>query len=160
MDEAGSAAAQLSLRFLGVGSAQASALGSSSAVLERDGAPVLLVDAGIGVLDRYFDVYGALPLAAFITHTHLDHIGDLEVLREAQRAYERVGRPDPIALCDRLGRRSWQLGAGVGRSWCCRRDSGLAIGWRQRADLVELDLGGRGQQIGRASCRERVSSPV
>lgn len=78
MDEAGSAAAQLSLRFLGVGSAQASALGSSSAVLERDGAPVLLVDAGIGVLDRYFDVYGALPQAAFITHTHLDHIGDLE----------------------------------------------------------------------------------
>jgi len=68
----------LVLRFLGVGSAQASALGSSSAVLERGGAPLLLLDIGIGVLDRYVDAYTALPGAVFITHTHLDHIGDLE----------------------------------------------------------------------------------
>jgi ribonuclease BN (tRNA processing enzyme) len=66
------------LRFLGVGSAQAVALGSSSAVLERAGEPLLLIDAGIGVLDRYHDAYGRLPDAVFITHTHLDHIGDLE----------------------------------------------------------------------------------
>lgn len=68
----------LVLRFLGVGSAQASALGSSSAVLERGGEPLLLIDVGIGVLDRYRDVYAGAPVAAFITHTHLDHIGDLE----------------------------------------------------------------------------------
>lgn len=78
MGESGVEAAQLSLRFLGVGSAQASALGSSSAVLERDAAPLLLIDVGIGALDRFRDVYGAAPQAAFITHTHLDHIGDLE----------------------------------------------------------------------------------
>lgn len=66
------------MRFLGVGSAQAVALGSSSAVLECAGAPVLLIDVGIGVLDRYFGIYASLPHAAFITHTHLDHIGDLE----------------------------------------------------------------------------------
>jgi ribonuclease BN (tRNA processing enzyme) len=70
--------AELTLRFLGVGSAQASALGSSSAVLERSGAPLLLIDVGIGVLDRHRDVYVAAPTAAFITHTHLDHVGDLE----------------------------------------------------------------------------------
>jgi ribonuclease BN (tRNA processing enzyme) len=68
----------LSLRFLGVGSAQASALGSSSAVLERGGEPLLLIDIGIGVLDRHGEVYAAPPAAAFVTHTHLDHIGDLE----------------------------------------------------------------------------------
>ena len=35
------------LRFLGVGSAQASpVLGSASGVLEHDGAPVLLIDCG------------------------------------------------------------------------------------------------------------------
>ncbi|GMU43320.1 MAG: MBL fold metallo-hydrolase [Xanthomonadales bacterium] len=68
----------LSLRFLGVGSAQASALGSSSAVLQRGDAPLLLIDCGIGALDRYRDVYGALPEAVFVTHTHLDHVGDFE----------------------------------------------------------------------------------
>lgn len=70
--------ASLSLRFLGVGSAQASALGSSSAVLQRGDQPLLLLDVGIGVLDRYRDVYGQLPDAAYVTHTHLDHIGDFE----------------------------------------------------------------------------------
>jgi ribonuclease BN (tRNA processing enzyme) len=78
MDKPDASTAGLSLRFLGVGSAQAAALGSSSAVLQRADQPLLLIDVGIGVLDRYRDVYGALPQAAFITHTHLDHIGDLE----------------------------------------------------------------------------------
>lgn len=68
----------LSLRFLGVGSAQAHALGSASAVLEQAGTPLLLLDVGSGVLDRYADQYAASPGAAFITHTHSDHIGDLE----------------------------------------------------------------------------------
>ena len=40
-----STANALSLRFLGVGSAQASALGSSSAVLQRGDEPLLLIDA-------------------------------------------------------------------------------------------------------------------
>lgn len=75
----------LTLRFLGVGSAQAVALGSSGAVLERDGAPLLLIDCGPETLTRYLDVYNAAPRAVYITHTHMDHVGGLE--RLFYRAY-------------------------------------------------------------------------
>jgi ribonuclease BN (tRNA processing enzyme) len=74
----------LALRFLGVGSAQAVALGSASAVLTRDGAPVLLVDCGPESLTAYLDAHGAVPRALFLTHGHLDHIGGME------RLYYRV----------------------------------------------------------------------
>ncbi len=68
------------LHFLGVGAAQATALGSSAAVLERAGQPVLLVDCGPDTLDRYLAAYEALPPAIFITHTHMDHVAGLEQL--------------------------------------------------------------------------------
>lgn len=68
------------LHFLGVGAAHATALGASSAVLERSGEPVLLIDCGPGTLDRYTASYGALPKAVFITHTHMDHVAGLEQL--------------------------------------------------------------------------------
>lgn len=69
------------LRFLGVGNAQAApVLGSASAVLERDGAPQLLIDCGQETLDAYLARYGSLPQAVFITHLHMDHIGGLERL--------------------------------------------------------------------------------
>ena len=70
----------LALRFLGVGSAQAVALGSASAVLTRDGAPLLLFDCGPETLSAYLDAYGAAPQALFLTHGHLDHIGGMERL--------------------------------------------------------------------------------
>ncbi len=70
--------ADYAIRFLGVGSAQAADLGTSSAVFEIARKPVLLIDAGPGTLARYWDCYGAWPMAAFVTHTHFDHIGDLE----------------------------------------------------------------------------------
>jgi phosphoribosyl 1,2-cyclic phosphodiesterase len=76
---------QLSLRFLGVGSAAAVDLGSSGAVLERDGEPLLLIDCGPETLTRYLDVYNAAPRAIYITHTHMDHVGGLE--RLFYRAY-------------------------------------------------------------------------
>jgi len=69
-----------SLRFLGVGAAHAVELGSSAAVLERDGKPVLLIDCGPDTLDRYQAVYGELPRAIYVTHTHLDHVGGMERL--------------------------------------------------------------------------------
>jgi len=69
---------KLEMRFLGVGSAQATQLGSASAVLEADTRPILLIDAGPGTLDRFVAEYAALPSAVFITHTHIDHVGDLE----------------------------------------------------------------------------------
>ena len=68
------------LRFLGVGAAHAVALGTSAAVLERDGKPLLLIDCGPGTLDRYLSAYGEPPSALYITHTHLDHVGDMEQL--------------------------------------------------------------------------------
>jgi ribonuclease BN (tRNA processing enzyme) len=68
------------LRFLGVGNAQASGLGSSAAVLERGEAPWLLIDCGPDTLQAYVETYSGLPTAIFITHAHLDHIGGLEAL--------------------------------------------------------------------------------
>ena len=68
------------LHFLVVGAAHATALGASAAVLERAGKPVLLIDCGPGTLDRYTASYGTLPDAVFITHTHMDHVAELEQL--------------------------------------------------------------------------------
>ena len=73
------------LHFLGVGSAQAVELGSSGAVLERNGVPLLLIDCGPETLTRYQAVYGQAPRAIYITHTHMDHVGGLE--RLFYRAY-------------------------------------------------------------------------
>jgi ribonuclease BN (tRNA processing enzyme) len=75
----------LRLRFLGVGSAQAVELGSSGAVLERDGKPLLLIDCGPETLTRYQSIYGAPPAAVYVTHTHMDHVAGLE--RLFYRAY-------------------------------------------------------------------------
>lgn len=68
------------LHFLGVGAAHATELGASAAVLERAGEPMLLIDCGPGTLDRYTASYGTLPDAVFITHTHMDHVAELEQL--------------------------------------------------------------------------------
>lgn len=69
------------LRFLGVGNSQAApVLGSACAVLERENLPVLMIDCGQEALSAYSTQYGTLPMAIFITHLHLDHIGGLERL--------------------------------------------------------------------------------
>ncbi|MGB5832483.1 MAG: MBL fold metallo-hydrolase [Thiohalocapsa sp.] len=70
----------LDLRFLGVGNSQALTLGSSSAVLEADDDPWLLLDCGPRTLESYLVHYQVLPEALFITHAHFDHIGGLEGL--------------------------------------------------------------------------------
>jgi ribonuclease BN (tRNA processing enzyme) len=70
----------LALHFLGVGSSQAVELGSSGAVVERDGEPLLLIDCGPETLTRYLAEYGAPPPAIYVTHTHLDHVGGFERL--------------------------------------------------------------------------------
>ena len=68
------------LRLLGVGSSQAVELGSASAVLERDGAPLLMIDCGQEALTAYLDRYQVPPAALFITHVHMDHVGGMERL--------------------------------------------------------------------------------
>lgn len=71
----------LQLRFLGVGNAAAHELGNAAAVLEdQAGEPQLLIDCGPTVLPAYCALYGGLPRAIFVTHTHFDHIGGLENL--------------------------------------------------------------------------------
>lgn len=69
------------LRFLGVGNSHAAPqLGSASAVLEHCDAPLLMIDCGPEALTEYLRHYGTPPVAVFITHLHMDHIGGLERL--------------------------------------------------------------------------------
>ncbi|HET7161539.1 MAG TPA: MBL fold metallo-hydrolase [Rhodanobacteraceae bacterium] len=69
-----------SLHVLGAGAANATDLGSSAAVLERDGKPVLLIDCGPGTLEHFLRCYETLPPAVFVTHGHMDHVAGLERL--------------------------------------------------------------------------------
>ena len=68
------------LRFLGVGGSQAVELGSASAVIERDGQPLLMIDCGQEALTAFMARYGHAPMALFITHVHMDHVAGLERL--------------------------------------------------------------------------------
>ena len=70
----------LALEFLGVGNATAIELGESSAVVLRDGKPILLIDCGPQVPSRFEQAFGGSPPALYITHTHMDHVGGLERL--------------------------------------------------------------------------------
>lgn len=73
----------LTVRFLGVGDASQQGLGHASIVVECGAGNLrsnLLVDCGPRVIQTYLDTYHELPRAVFITHCHLDHIADFEVL--------------------------------------------------------------------------------
>ena len=83
MDTTGS----LALRFLGVGNAQAVELGSAAAVLERDGAPLLLIDCGQEALSAYLERYASVPMALFLTQLQAaDDSARADVLGSALQA--------------------------------------------------------------------------
>lgn len=115
----------LALRFLGVGGAQAVELGSSNAVIERDGAPLLMIDCGPEGLSAFLDTYGGIPQALFITHAHMDHVGGLERLfyrayfdpqrRGAVKLYVPVGVIG--VLHDRLATYPNAIAEGSGNFW-------------------------------------------
>jgi len=73
-------AAPWQLHWLGTGSAQTTELTSASAVLLRDGEPVLMIDCGDTALKRFNAHHEQPPMALFITHAHFDHVGGLERL--------------------------------------------------------------------------------
>lgn len=66
-------------RFIGVGDAAQQGLGHASACFQS-GDQHLLIDLGPGVMDAFIAAYDKLPEAIYITHCHLDHIGDFERL--------------------------------------------------------------------------------
>ncbi|GGY44305.1 MBL fold metallo-hydrolase [Bacterioplanes sanyensis] len=70
----------LNLFFHGCGSGGHLSLGSAAATVEQQGTPLLLIDCGPGTLASFQQRYQCLPPALFISHAHMDHIADLEIL--------------------------------------------------------------------------------
>ena len=85
-------ASRLSLLCLGTGrgaTAVYDGYASSSAALLVDGEPVLLVDAGFGVVRACKAAFGAVPRTLLITHNHSDHAAELPVILAAECARDR-----------------------------------------------------------------------
>lgn len=114
--------ANFSLLMLGAGAGCGQSL-CSSAVVERNGEPLLMIDCGPGALHAYRQQYQQLPRHLFITHTHLDHIADLERLFIAARFetdhIPRIYLPAALveSLCRRLDHHPSQLAEGGCNIW-------------------------------------------
>lgn len=83
---------QYSLIFHGTGSGGELSMGCSAATLmDAQQTPLLLIDCGPGTVTAFQQQFGSLPTAVFITHGHMDHIADLEIL--AVRAHLQDAPP-------------------------------------------------------------------
>lgn len=113
------------LRFHGVGSATAVALGSAMATVERDGRPWLTIDCGGEGLTAFLEHYGEWPQALFVTHVHLDHVAGFERLfvghyfESARRGRVRLYVPAPVVplLHQRVGEYPNVLAEGGANFW-------------------------------------------
>nr|WP_295383283.1 MBL fold metallo-hydrolase [Pseudoxanthomonas sp.] len=113
------------LRFHGVGSASAVALGSAMATVEREGRPWLTVDCGGEGLTAFLEHYGEWPQALFVTHVHLDHVAGFERLfvghyfDPARRGRVRLYVPAPVVplLHQRVGEYPNVLAEGGANFW-------------------------------------------
>ncbi|MGX5730094.1 MBL fold metallo-hydrolase [Pseudoxanthomonas beigongshangi] len=113
------------LRFHGVGSASAVALGSAMATVERDGRPWLTIDCGGEGLTAFLEHYGEWPQALFVTHVHLDHVAGFERLfvghffEPARRGRVRLYVPAPVVplLHQRVGEYPNVLAEGGANFW-------------------------------------------
>lgn len=113
------------LRFHGVGSATAVALGSAMATIERDGEPWLTIDCGGEGLTALLEHYRDWPRALFITHVHLDHVAGLERLfvgtyfDPVRRGRVRIYVPAPVVplLHQRVGEYPNVLAEGGTNFW-------------------------------------------
>ena len=95
------AAPNLSLLCLGTGRGATAVYDgepSSAAALLADGEPILLVDAGFGVVRACKRTFGYVPQTILITHNHSDHAAELPVILAAES--DRGRRPRVIAAWD------------------------------------------------------------
>lgn len=83
----------LQLHFHGTGNGGSLIMGSSAATLDLAGAPLLTIDCGPGTLTAFHNQYQQLPDALFITHGHLDHIADLEILQVRIKLQQKAPVP-------------------------------------------------------------------
>lgn len=101
---------KIRLTFLGVGGATQQDLGHAAAVIEV-GERRMLIDCGPGTIKAFRQRYNAMPDALFITHCHLDHVGDFENLfiqswfHQPERVQPKVYVPATIIalLNERVG---------------------------------------------------------
>lgn len=100
-------ASGLTLHFHGTGSGGELSLGSSAATLCHNERPLLLIDCGPGTLNAYQQAFHMLPEAIFLTHAHLDHIADLEILSVRAHLQKRppIQLYVPISLITTLHQR-------------------------------------------------------
>lgn len=83
---------KLTLYCLGTGRGATAVYGdgtSSAAALLANGKPILLIDAGFGVVRACTAMLGGIPDTILVTHNHSDHAGELPVILSTESKAHR-----------------------------------------------------------------------